>query len=103
MCSAVEELSIMIEKVDELYYRATEPMEKEKLALFHKNLSLRLEDLVKNKLEKSNTKYRKLISRLKLTRKKIDIYQESRRKISDIFKYLSEIIEQVDAVLLGWS
>jgi len=90
----------MHEKLEELYYKTEESEEKEKLIIFHKNLSEKLEAVVRAKFDKNDKYYKSVIGRLRTVNREIRKHLETQVKIVELFKYLTE---QLDSVIFGWT
>jgi len=97
------DLSLMLEKLEELYYKTEEPEEKEKLIIFHKNLSEKLEAVVRAKFDKNGKYYKRVIDRLGTVNREIKKHLETQVKVVELFRYLTDLTEQLDSVIFGWT
>jgi hypothetical protein len=98
-----KELSLILEKLEDLYYKTEEPEEEEKLLIFHKNMSEKLETLVRAKFDKNDKYYKRVIDRLRKVNREIRKHLETQVKIVELFRYLTNLTEQLDAVIFGWT
>ena len=97
-----KDLSEMLEKLEALYYKTEETEEKEKLFLFHKNLSEKLEAVIKAKFDKNGKYYKGVIDRLQAVNREIGKHLQTQVKIVELFRYLTDLTEQLDSVIFGW-
>ncbi len=102
MPQAVEELATMLKNLEDMYYRAEDEEDKEKLGVTIKNLGEKLEELVKKQFDENDESYRQLLVQLKAGQKEIHRFKEDQQGIGEVFKVLFDIIVKLDAVVFGW-
>jgi hypothetical protein len=102
MGKETNELLALIAGLDTLYWKTEDREEKEKLLTHHRELSLRLEELVKKQFKSGDRAYLKLMNNLRAVNRQIGKFMTGQKKVVDIFKYLLDITEQLDAVLFGF-
>ena len=98
-----KELSLILKKLEDIYYKTEDPEEEEKLIIFHKNLSEKLETVVRAKFDKNDKYYKRVIDRLLKVNREIKKHLEIQVKIVELFRYLTDLTEQLDAVIFGWT
>ena len=89
----------MLEYLDELYYKTRDNKEKEKIGTYHKNLSVYLEDFLRVKFSKNNKFYKSTVYKLKKTKDVVRKHLETQAKIEVMFRYLSQLLEQLDTLV----
>lgn len=98
-----KQLALIIKKLEELYYKTEDSEEEEKLIIFHKNLSEKLETVVRAKFDKNDKYYKNVIDRLRKVNREIWKHLQTQVKIVELFRYLTDLTEQLDAVIFGWT
>lgn len=91
----------MLDYLDELYYKTQDKEEKEKIGTYHKNLSVYLEDFLRAKFANNNKFYKSAAYKLRKTKDAVRKHLETQSKIEVMFRYLSQLLEQIDALLYG--
>jgi len=102
MGKETNELIALIASVDSMYWKTEDREEKEKLLTHHRELSVRLEMLAKKQFKAGDRAYLKLMNNLRAVNRQIGKFMTGQKKVVDIFTYLVNITEQLDAVLFGF-
>lgn len=98
----VSELGALVKAVETLYYQTEDKAEKEKLWAYYKDLSDRLETAVRNRFDKNDKRYKQVIRKLKATKKEIAHFMETQLQLVELFRYLSDLMAQLDGFIYGW-
>ena len=101
MNKLTKEFSAMLKELEELYYRTEDEEEKEKLIAHHKNLSEKLEKVTRAQFDRNDKYYQEAIEKLKKTKKEITKHLKTQLQIVELFKYLTDFTEQLDALLFN--
>jgi len=91
----------MLKELEELYYRTEDEEEKEKLIAHHKNLSEKLEKVTRAQFDRNDKSFQEAIEKLNKTKKEISKHLRTQLQIVELFKYLTDFTEQLDAVLFN--
>jgi ABC-type Na+ transport system ATPase subunit NatA len=102
MGKETNELLALIAGVDSMYWKTEDREEREKLLTYHRELSVRLEELAKKQFKAGDRAYLKLMNNLRAVNRQVGKFMSGQKKVVDIFTYLVNITEQLDAVLFGF-
>ena len=98
-----KKLPQMLKAIDELYYEEKDKDKKEQLGIYHKNLSEKLDEVSRAKFDKNDKFYRGVIQKFKQTEESIEKFKVKQLKITELFSYLANLAEQLDALLFRWN
>jgi hypothetical protein len=99
MTEVKEDYMQMLDYLDELYYKTEDEAEKKKFGAYYDNLSVHLEEFTKAKFANNDKFYKKAVHKLKKAKTTGRKHLETQTKIRALFRYLSQLLEQIDALL----
>jgi hypothetical protein len=99
MTEVKEDYMRMLAYLDELYYKTENEAGKKKIGVYYDNLSVHLEEFTRAKFDNNNKFYKKAVNNLKKAKAAAKKHLETQTKIEVLFGYLSQLLEQIDALL----
>ena len=99
MEAIIEQLYIILEKLNKLYYEAGDQDEQEKIETSINNLSEILERAMKSQFDENEKAYMEAMKELKKTAKRIDEVNKSMNGITNIFKLISDVVLQLETLI----
>jgi hypothetical protein len=101
MAVLIKELAETLYKLNNLYYEVENKEDKEKLKSYFDTLSKMLEESIRTKFDEHDKLYLKTIETLKQTEKEIDRLKTDLKKITLLYKSLSDLLMQIDTLVFN--
>lgn len=102
MASLVKELAGTLYKLNNLYYKAENKEDKEKIKTYFNTLSKMLEESIRARFDENDKLYFDTIEKFKKTEKEIDRVKTDLQKITNLFKSLSDLLMKIDTLIYNY-